>query len=211
MTKINSLTIYPGDKLTIFSEGGDLELNESADNMVVLSVAVGGPPPVQPPPVPGEALAVFTFEPGDFELWERHPAFQQGRSKTHDIPPPAIVGSFDLRMKYDNGRVDKGLFKVGERGVARRTFKVKPGTRTLVLYGVAHDDGVFIVRIIDEDIAGRPAVLSSTGSDYWNENQYLAKFFDFVLQGEHVTVEFDYTAPPLNQESGIKIGYGEIT
>lgn len=207
---MSQIELDPGEEVEVL--GTNLILPEIGRNRVVVrSKGVpGSPPPVDPPPKPG-ILAYFTFEVGDYELWERHPAFEQGRSKTHQIPPPAIVGSFDLRMKYNNSRLDGGLFEPGENGVARRTFKVEPGERTLLLYGVSHDDGVFTVRAIDEDVTDRPVVLSATGSEFWNENEYLPKEFTFTLQGENVTIEFDYTAPALNMQSGIKVGYGQIT
>lgn len=52
MPDINSITLHVGEKLVIFSEGGDLVMVRGADNMSILSVVAGALPPLEKPPEP---------------------------------------------------------------------------------------------------------------------------------------------------------------
>lgn len=48
MPDINSMTLHIGEKLVIFSEGGDLVMVRGAENMSILSVVAGNLPPTDP-------------------------------------------------------------------------------------------------------------------------------------------------------------------
>lgn len=205
MTNINSVTIFPGDKFTVFSEGGDLEVNQAADNMAVLSVVVGGDPP---PPRPGGGEVVFTegFEdfPGEWE--EDKGYFQKGNTNVHQIPPQPKdpkFGTFSLRMKVFNGLPGGGEFPEFESDAIRRQIQLEPGTYQATHWIVTNEANARMTFQVWEGLELLGAIYGTEGLDDQNWQPQTVAFE--TLTGD-VELVYGYTAPKSTTEpSGMKV------
>ena len=202
--------IVLGDNEEIEIYGDRLTVPEKTRSRILIRNVVKVPPPVEPPPDPGDGEVVFEdgFEnwPGE---WTQTPAaplmWEWGNTNTNprsDVPDE--LGLHSLRAKMGNCVKPAGCFAPGASATISRNIQLKAGKYRAELWRVAHDVGYYSFVVNDHTASGQAFWWAGTDGLVEYEWRLTPHLFE-VAQAGTVELAFEYTAPSDPQaQTGVK-------